>query len=318
MRRKYHKMKITCSILCYNYGRFLSQAIESCLNQEAGDYELDILIIDDGSTEETPEICQTYREHIRYLRSAHQGFGSSLERAIREASGEYVCLLDADDYFAGDKIITLLPEIRKRYLYIQHRQYYVNQNGRMIDSMIHNGGNTSTLCLNRSAALTLLPAQNEIFFHPLKSANMGVELNKPLTFHRLHASSMTDYGRAGAWYNYLAKVTHALADHLLAMKSKPCSWADSKMLELLSKEYRAIAFYDEMEGALELRQRKEAILASLKILMNAVGSRTGLAMWHCKSAIRGIFGVRGPAHYSYKRIFEKYIANDTSGGVQIP
>lgn len=301
-------MKITCSILCHNYGRFLSQAIESCLNQKPGDYELEVLVIDDGSTDDTPDICRCYRDRIQYLRSTNQGFGSSLEKAIREASGDYICLLDADDYFAEEKITTLLPEVQKHYLYIEHHQYYIDQNGRLITSTIHKGGNTGTLCLNRSAALTLLPVQNEIFFHPLKSAGFGAEVSKPLTFHRLHGSSMTDYLRAGAQYSYLAKVTHALADRLILMRSQPCSWADSTMLMRLSKEYRAIAYYDEMEAALELRQRGKATLASLKILMNAVNSRTGLATWHCKAAIRGICG--GPTHYLYKGLYEKYMVND--------
>lgn len=51
-------MKITCSILCYNYGRYLPKAIDSCLNQEPGNYELEVVVIDDGSTDETPEVCQ--------------------------------------------------------------------------------------------------------------------------------------------------------------------------------------------------------------------------------------------------------------------
>ena len=75
-------LKITCSILCYNYGRYLAQAIESCLNQEQGDYQLEVLVIDDGSTDETPEVCQRYQGRIRTLRSDNKGFGASLDRAI--------------------------------------------------------------------------------------------------------------------------------------------------------------------------------------------------------------------------------------------
>jgi len=160
-------MKITCSILCYNYGRYLEQAIESCLNQEQGEYELEVLVIDDGSTDDTPEVCQKYQNRIRVLRSLNQGFGSSLDKAIQEASGDYVCLLDADDYFSNHKILTLLPWIKSGYLYIENNNYFMGPDGNRIDSEIHDGGNTSTICVNRIAAVSLLPVQNEIFFHPL-------------------------------------------------------------------------------------------------------------------------------------------------------
>lgn len=283
-------MKITCSILCYNYGRYLAEAINSCLDQKPGDYELEILVIDDGSTDETPEICQQYQDSIRVIRSENQGFGATLNRCILEASGDYVCLLDADDYFEREKIVTILPEIQKGYLYIEHCQQYINRDGKLRDSSVYRGGNTSTLCVNRSAALTLLPVgDNEIFFHPLKSAGHGVAIAKPLTFYRLHDTSMTDRKQPGVQHRYLARVTHALADKLLLMaQAGSCSWADSFMLNKISSEYRAIAFYDEMEAALEQRQRSKTLLACLRILLAAVRSQTGLTAWHCKVIARGI------------------------------
>lgn len=281
-------IKITCSILCYNYGRYLPKAIESCLNQKPGDYELEILVIDDGSTDETPEVCQHYQSSVRVLRSENQGFGASLDKAISEASGDYVCLLDADDYFDKDKILTLLPFMQQGYLYIEHAKYFIDSDDQLINSKIHGGGNTSTLCLNRAAALSLLPTQNEIFFHPLKSAGHGIEIDQPLTYYRIHSSSMIRSKQASIWYSHLAEVTHTLADQLLSMSQKPPSWADSDMLKRISQEYRATAYYDQMEAALHWKQRKQSILACFRILLAAMGSRTGITIWHCKVVIRGI------------------------------
>lgn len=283
-------MKITCSILCYNYGRYLAQAIESCLNQEPGDYELEVLVIDDGSTDETPEVCQLYNERIRVLRSSNQGFGISLNKAIREATGEYVCLLDADDYFASNKILTLLPFINYGYLYIEHKKYFVSPEGVLLDSTIHEGGSTSSICLNRTAALSLLPVQNEIFFHPLKSAGHGVLLDDPLVFYRVHTSSMIGSKPADVWYSHLAEVTHTLANQLLVLSQKPPSWTNSPQLKKISKEYLSLAYYDEMEAALQKGQRFKAMLISVRILLAAVLSRTGINIWHCKVFIRGLLG----------------------------
>jgi glycosyltransferase involved in cell wall biosynthesis len=281
-------MKITCSILCYNYGRYLSQAIENCLNQKPGDYELEVLVIDDGSIDETPEVCQHYQGSIKVLRSENQGFGASLDKAISEAYGDYICLLDADDYFDTNKILTLLPFMQKGYLYIEHSKYFIDSDGKLINSTVYGGGNTSTLCLNRAAALSLLPTQNEIFFHPLKSAGHGIEINQPLTYYRVHSSSMIRSKQASVWYSHLAEVTHTLADQLLCMSQQPPSWVDSNILKQISQEYRATAYYDQMEAALHCNQRGQAILACLGILLAATRSKTGLTIWHCKVVIRGI------------------------------
>ncbi|MEH2361335.1 glycosyltransferase family 2 protein [Nostoc sp.] len=286
--QKYIEMKITCSILCYNYGRYLAQAIDSCLNQELGDYQLEVLVIDDGSTDETPEVCQNYQNRIRVLHSPNQGFGASLDKAIHEASGDYVCLLDADDYFSSNKILTLLPWIISGYLYIENNTYYIDPNGKAIDFSTHAGGNTSTLCLNRVAALSLIPVQNEIFFHPLKSAGHGINIDKALTFYRVHTSSMMGSKSADVWYSHLAKVKHNLADKLLLMSQQPPSWTNSSDLKKISKDYQSHAYYDEMEAALQLGQRSKALLRCVKIFLAAILSRNGLTIWHCKVIIRGL------------------------------
>lgn len=286
-------LKITCSILCYNYGRYLAQAIDSCLNQEKGEYELEILVIDDGSTDNTPEVCQRYKDFIRVVRSENQGFGASLDRAIIEASGDYVCLLDADDYFASNKILSLLPFIQQSYLYIEHTKYFINSDDKLINSQVQEGGNTSTICIKREAALSLLPVQNEIFFHPLNSAGHGVKLDIPLSYYRIHDASMLGSKSASAWHRHLAEITHELADKLLLMAHSPPNWANAQTLKKISREYRAIAYYDAMEAALHIGQRKQALLAGIGILFAAIQSKSGVTIWHLKAIIRG--GVLGRA-----------------------
>ena len=291
-------MKITCSILCYNYGRYLERAIESCLNQEQGDYELEVLVIDDGSTDDTPEICKKYQNRIRVLRSQNQGFGASLDKAVREALGDYVCLLDADDYFSSNKILALLPWIKSGYLYIENKNYFVNSDDQALDSHVHGGGNTSTLCLNRIAALSLLPVQNEIFFHPLESADHGVKLDDALTFYRVHTSSMMGSKLPHIWYIHLAEVTHNLANKLFEMSEKsPPNWTTSKELRKISKDYQAVAYYNEMEAALQLGQRIKTLSICVKIFLAAISSKNGIKNWHFKVIARGLLA---------KPMYDKY------------
>lgn len=293
-------MKITCSIICYNYGRYLAQAIESCLTQQPGDYKLEVLVIDDGSTDETSSVCQYYQSHIWVIRSENQGFGASLDKAICEASGEYVCLLDADDYFAPEKLVTLLPWMREGYLYIQNSKYEIDRDGKPTGNIVK-GGSTGNLCLNRAAALTLLPAQNEIFFHPLNAAGCGVELDNPLTAYRVHESSWFTAGlwwqhiigreREAARQDYLAKVTHALADRLFSIAQQPPKWARSKLLlEKISRDYRAQAYYNELEAALELGEWKNALRSCLKMLLTARHSKSGISKLYYKMIVKTMLG----------------------------
>ena len=85
-------------IPCHNYGRFLGEAIESVLANDA-DYE--ICIVDDASTDQTPEVCAEYAArypHLQYVRNRERrGTGYSRNRGIEALSSEFVVLLDADD-----------------------------------------------------------------------------------------------------------------------------------------------------------------------------------------------------------------------------
>lgn len=92
-------VKVSVCIPTYNTARYLPAAIASVLGQAYQDYEL--VICDDGSTDETPQICRRYDDaRIRYIRTpGKSGQGGNFNRCLSEARGEFVTLLHADDYF---------------------------------------------------------------------------------------------------------------------------------------------------------------------------------------------------------------------------
>jgi glycosyltransferase involved in cell wall biosynthesis len=281
---------VTVSIMCYNYGRYLGRAIESCLEQTSHDLDVDVLVIDDGSTDETPEVCERYSDVIRVLRSENRGFTASLTRSIRKARGQYVCLLDADDFFADTKLQALEPYIREEYDLIEHSAYRVDEEGTLLSEEPKGRGSTSTLCVRRARALDLLPAHNEIYFHALKHLGRAVEINEALSYYRIHGESMIRSRERAAWYDELAAVTHCLADHLRDMAAQPPSWTDAPALRGASRVYRTTATYDEMEAAL-LRGR---YLAALKrcagMLRHALATPGGIDLWHLKLLARCLQG----------------------------
>lgn len=281
---------VTISIMCYNYGQYLGRAIESCLEQAGHNLEVDILVIDDGSTDETPEVCARYSDHIRVLRSENRGFTASLTRSIRQAHGQYICLLDADDYFVDTKLQEIEPFIQEGYDLIQHEAYRVDESGKMLSEEPKGGGSTSTLCIRREKALDLLPAHNEIYFHALKHLSSSIELKEPLTYYRVHGNSMIRSRHPASWYDELADVTHRLGDHLQKLARNPPDWTDGASVIEASHIYRTTACYDEMEAQLLRGQYIRAIKDCLRMLRSAMKTPGGINLRHLKLAARCLQG----------------------------
>jgi glycosyltransferase involved in cell wall biosynthesis len=84
---------ISVIVPCYNYGRYLSEAIESVLAQTRQPNE--ILVINDGSTDDTSVVAKRF--HVTLIEQDNQGVVHARNRGIDEAKGEYIFFLDADD-----------------------------------------------------------------------------------------------------------------------------------------------------------------------------------------------------------------------------
>ncbi len=96
---------ISVIIANYNYGKFIGQAIESVLAQSYQKFEL--IVVDDGSTDESKEVINSYKNHHSDLISVFKengGQGSGFNAGFERSSGEIICFLDSDDYFAEEKL----------------------------------------------------------------------------------------------------------------------------------------------------------------------------------------------------------------------
>ena len=88
----------------YNHERFLEEAIRSVLAQDFPAADLEILVVDDGSTDRTPEILNKFGSQIRVLRKPNGGQASAFNFGIPQCQGEVVAFLDADDWWAPNKL----------------------------------------------------------------------------------------------------------------------------------------------------------------------------------------------------------------------
>jgi len=110
--------KVSVIIPTYNRAQYLPQALDSVLAQTYQDFE--VIIVDDGSTDNTREIIDNYIQRyiydsskIRYFHQANKGAASARNAGIQQACGEYIAFLDSDDLWLPQKLVKSLDFICK-------------------------------------------------------------------------------------------------------------------------------------------------------------------------------------------------------------
>jgi glycosyltransferase involved in cell wall biosynthesis len=93
---------VSVVIPVYNCERYLAEAIESVLNQKYRPIE--IIVVDDGSTDDSAEVANRFDSSVRYFYQARSGAGAARNRGVGLSKGEYLAFLDADDIWIEDKL----------------------------------------------------------------------------------------------------------------------------------------------------------------------------------------------------------------------
>jgi glycosyltransferase involved in cell wall biosynthesis len=104
---------VTVLITAYNYGRFIEKAIESVLSQDYPADRMEVVIVDDGSTDETAEQVKKYGAKVRYFHKPNGGQASALNLGLAKTRGEIVALLDADDLFLPGKLARIVDAFQQ-------------------------------------------------------------------------------------------------------------------------------------------------------------------------------------------------------------
>lgn len=208
---------VSVIIPTYNYARFVGQAIRSVLDQTFTDYE--IIVVDDGSTDETPEVLAGFGSSIRVIRQKNKGGSAARNTGIAAARGKYIAFLDADDQWEPCKLEIQVealerdPEVgiifsdiqhivngcpvHKRYLH--ERGYRYPASGHIFVNLLHEGFIfTPTVIVSRAVLedvggfdTTLRNCEDVDLWFRIVERYRGIFIDRPLVIRNQHGSGIT-------------------------------------------------------------------------------------------------------------------------------
>ena len=209
---------VTALVDTYNHESFIEEALRSVLQQDFPSSEMEILVVDDGSTDRTPELVRKFGPRVRLLRKANGGQASAFNLGIAEAQGEVVAFLDGDDWWAPNKIKRVVqvfasqPEVgivghsitellfdgRQRIERVREdTRFQANSpKGARIFRTRKNFLGTSRMAIRTPLLKRILPVPaslviqaDEYLFTMAAVLSQAVVLSEPLTFYRHHSAN---------------------------------------------------------------------------------------------------------------------------------
>jgi glycosyltransferase involved in cell wall biosynthesis len=215
--------RITALINSYNYGRFVGEAIQSVLVQDVPQGEMEILVVDDGSTDDTQAQVARFGERVRYVRKENGGQASALNMGFAKARGEIIATLDGDDLWLSGKVRRVLKEFEKHpkagmvYHPFEHWDMQRNEIEKdmdfpavsgnvpeMQDGLLRYGDlSTSGLAFRRTALAELLPIPERLKI--LADSYLGyliifvapvAAITEHLTRYRIHSDNLFSHSAA--------------------------------------------------------------------------------------------------------------------------
>src|SRR5664280_3075793 len=118
--------RVSVIIPAYNAEAFLARALRSVVAQTFDDYE--IVLVDDGSTDGTAEIARSFKQ-ARYFHQPNRRQPATRNRGLKEAKGELIAFLDADDEWLPEKLERQLAFMSERDSQISFTDTYVSSKG---------------------------------------------------------------------------------------------------------------------------------------------------------------------------------------------
>lgn len=117
-------MKLSIIVPVYGVAKYLPKCVDSLLAQDISDYE--IILVDDGSPDECPLICDQYAEqysNIKVIHQANAGLSTARNSGIKVAQGDYIMFVDSDDYLQPNVLGVLMEQVERDNLDVLRFRY---------------------------------------------------------------------------------------------------------------------------------------------------------------------------------------------------
>jgi len=124
-------MLVSIIIDNYNYAQFLPKAIDSALAQTYS--HIEIIVVDDGSTDNSKEILEDYKERVQVFQKPNGGQASAFAFGLQQSRGEIIFFLDSDDVMYPELIARVVEAWRPAYCKIQFKLDTIDTNGRNLN-----------------------------------------------------------------------------------------------------------------------------------------------------------------------------------------
>lgn len=214
------KPVVTVLIDTYNYGHFIEEAIRSVLAQDFPAERMEIIVVDDGSSDDTRERVAKYGDRVQYFYKPNGGQASAFNYGIAKARGDFVALLDADDYWMPSKLSKVIEAFGKSanagLVYHRFEEFRMETYERRVgefnavsgyvpgdkkSALLYTACQTSGLTFRTELVKKFLPLDERmviqadgllaaliIFLGPV------VAIDEPLAVYRIHGSNLYFHG----------------------------------------------------------------------------------------------------------------------------
>ena len=161
-----HEPLVSVIIPAYNAERYIGYCIDSVIAQSYKN--LEIIVIDDGSTDNTKGVRRNYHDNrVHYYCQKNGGPASARNHGLTKAAGEYIAFVDADDFISPEYIITLLRLNLNYTTFCSVCSYVKFQNKDRLEESINKNQKVKEQKMNRNAALKSLFYKKEITAYPV-------------------------------------------------------------------------------------------------------------------------------------------------------
>lgn len=263
--------KISVIVPAYNVEKYINKCINSILGQAYKNIE--VIVVDDGSTDQTSKICDEVAQsdkRVRVIHQKNQGLSQARNNGIKASTGSYISLIDGDDVVESDFLKNMASAIRDDIDIVVSGYKTVNANSNILST----NRKDNAVLSGKSAAIELLTKQEDFFviaWNKLYKKDIFIKNNIWYPAGRIHEDNLTTYK--------LLSKAHKVAiidaaDYLYAKRTGSITDKSKKDLQINEKinaAKEAILFFEDKD--LCEAAKYSLFLAQIIKLNTAINSR---------------------------------------------